>query len=270
MGQIKRLGLLFAFLLVISVIFPFSLCRAAAGAAYLAGAGVVYFSFEDVQAWLWWLVGGVAAVCLLLGVAAVLMIRRKRDRGVSDELRRMYEKIVTEERRHVGVEDKGRKAAEEEDNEAMSELEDDDAAGGCMTEEAEEEGEREEAAARNAKPAGELGNGMLTVTPAALEKLKQELEARNVGPASCFRLVVSPLKPGQLRMVIDRDREGDCILEDDGTRILLLSPDVATLMKGATLDYKKGIIGSGFSVSSVQADHYKQVEKYYKSITNGQ
>ncbi len=256
MGKIKRLGLLFTFPLVVSVLSPLCLRRAAAG-VYPAGVVSLALFPDASRAWQWWLAGGIVIFCILLVVAAVLLIRRRRDRAVSDELRRMYKKIVAEERRRIMPQDNSETPEEERVVPAP--------------EEAEEEAEEgKEAVARDTKPAAGLEDGMLTVTPAALEKLRQELETRNVGPASCFRLVVSPLKPGQLRMVVDRDREGDCILEDGGKRILLLSPDVATLMRGATLDYKKGVISSGFSVSSVQADHYKQVENYYKSITKGQ
>ena len=241
----------------------FTITREQPGSYAVSIEGLSFFlEVSRPWRWGWWAIGGIIGICLVPITGGLILMRRRRTIGPRDELHRMYHRIVTEERRNIS---ENALSAQDRDG-------DRDASRGMVGEEIvnREEGEGEAGGSSTgtdadgqapameegqAEPAANKGdrNGILAVTPAAVSKLRQELQTRAIDSASGFRLVVSPLKPGQLRMVIDRDREGDFILENEGTRILLLSPDVATIMKGMTLDYQKGLIGSGFSVTSARS-----------------
>jgi Fe-S cluster assembly iron-binding protein IscA len=113
--------------------------------------------------------------------------------------------------------------------------------------EAEEARERAEREPEEAKERG----GMLIVTPLAAEKLKEAIQNKTIDPEFGFRLVASPLKPNQLKMTLDREKEGDQVVESEGVKILILSPEIASALEGMVMDYQETPEGAGFSISEL-------------------
>ena len=63
---------------------------------------------------------------------------------------------------------------------------------------------------------------MLIVTATAKEKLKVKLQEMKTEPEVAIRLIPSPSHPGRLEMVLDKEREGDEVVESEDGIILLL------------------------------------------------
>jgi Fe-S cluster assembly iron-binding protein IscA len=126
---------------------------------------------------------------------------------------------------------------------------------GSLVKEAKEKAKREaeearERAEREHEEAKERG-GILTVTPLAAEKLKEAIRNKTTDPEFGFRLVASPLKPNQLKMTLDREKEGDQVVESEGVKILILSPEIASALEGMVMDYQETPEGAGFSISEL-------------------
>jgi Fe-S cluster assembly iron-binding protein IscA len=94
----------------------------------------------------------------------------------------------------------------------------------------------------------EIGD-VLTVTPAAAERLKEAILAKTADPDLCFRLIPSPTKPSQLKMTLDRQKEGDLVVEKEGVRILVISPEMVPELRGMVIDYQDRPDGGGFTIS---------------------
>jgi uncharacterized repeat protein (TIGR02543 family) len=94
----------------------------------------------------------------------------------------------------------------------------------------------------------EIGD-VLTVTPSAAQKLKEAILAKTAHPDLCFRLIPSPTKPNQLKMTLDRQKEGDLVVEKDGVRILVISPEMIPELRGMVIDYQDKPEGGGFTIS---------------------
>ena len=77
---------------------------------------------------------------------------------------------------------------------------------------------------------------------------------KTTDPEFGFRLITSPLKPNQLKMTLDRENEGDQVVESEGVKILILSPEVASALKGMVMDYQETPEGAGFSISELTPD----------------
>ena len=75
---------------------------------------------------------------------------------------------------------------------------------------------------------------MLTVTEGAKQLLKETLLAHSDDPETGLRLSMNP--PGQLGMVLDREAEGDQVVEHEGAKVLLVAPELAPVVEGVTLD----------------------------------
>jgi Fe-S cluster assembly iron-binding protein IscA len=75
---------------------------------------------------------------------------------------------------------------------------------------------------------------MLTVTEAAKEKLKETLMANTNDQDSSLRLTMKP--PGQLGLVVDKVSPADSVVEHEGTKVLVISNEIAELLQGAKLD----------------------------------
>ena len=75
---------------------------------------------------------------------------------------------------------------------------------------------------------------MLRVTESAKQELKKTLLAHTSDPKLSLRLALRP--SGQLGLVPDREKEGDQVVEDDGSKVLLVRPKVAIALDGGTLD----------------------------------
>ena len=75
---------------------------------------------------------------------------------------------------------------------------------------------------------------MLTVTEAAREKLKETLLANTDDQEASLRLTMRP--PGQLGLVLDRVSPGDDVVEHQGSKVLVVSHEIAELLQGSKLD----------------------------------
>jgi Fe-S cluster assembly iron-binding protein IscA len=74
---------------------------------------------------------------------------------------------------------------------------------------------------------------MLTVTEGAKRYLKSLLLARTDNLKLSLRLEG---EPGQFRIKLDSEVPGDQVLEYEGTKVLLMDPVLALLLKEANLD----------------------------------
>ena len=76
---------------------------------------------------------------------------------------------------------------------------------------------------------------MLTVTQRAKQELKEMLSAKVDDPQAGLRLVTSG-PPGQFGLSIDMEMPGDQVVEDKGSKVLLVEPGLANRLEGYTLD----------------------------------
>lgn len=91
---------------------------------------------------------------------------------------------------------------------------------------------------------------MLTVTTTAKEKLKETLETRTTDPEIAIRIVSSPSKPNSLELVLDKEKEGDQVVEtEEGRKVLLIGPDLVSVLKEMVVDYKETPEGTAFTIS---------------------
>lgn len=91
---------------------------------------------------------------------------------------------------------------------------------------------------------------MLTVTATAKEKLKEILQGKSRVPEMTFRLVVSRSTPRRLSIGLDKKRKGDQVVEsEEGTKLLLIGPNLAGELEGLVFDYQETPQGPGFTVS---------------------
>lgn len=75
---------------------------------------------------------------------------------------------------------------------------------------------------------------MLTVTENAKQLLKETLREHSEDPEIGIRLSVK--EGGQFGIVLDRESEGDQVVEHDGDKVLLVTPGLSTILDGKTLD----------------------------------
>jgi len=104
----------------------------------------------------------------------------------------------------------------------------------------------EEAAAEDSS--GEDFHG-LTITAMAMLKLREALQSKTSDPEMGFRIVLSDAKPNQLRMILDKQKEGDQVVESEGIKLLFLSPGIIPALEGMVIDYQETPQGSGFTIS---------------------
>jgi len=95
---------------------------------------------------------------------------------------------------------------------------------------------------------------MLTVTALAAGKLKEAIQAHTTDPEVCIRLISSPSKPNRLEMALDKEREGDQVVESEGVKILLLSSEVAPALEGVVIDCQETPEGAHFTISKLVPD----------------
>ena len=91
---------------------------------------------------------------------------------------------------------------------------------------------------------------MLSVTASAKEKLKEALQAQTPDPEVAIRVTRSPSEPNRLKLVLDKEKEGDQVVEgEEGTKLLLIGPDLVSALEGMVVDYEETPEGAGFSIS---------------------
>lgn len=77
---------------------------------------------------------------------------------------------------------------------------------------------------------------MLIVTESAKQYLKELLLDHSDNPDVGVRLVLRGEAPVRTGLVIDREGVGDYVVEHEGSKVLLVGPEVGELVAGATLD----------------------------------
>jgi Fe-S cluster assembly iron-binding protein IscA len=75
---------------------------------------------------------------------------------------------------------------------------------------------------------------MINVTDRAKHELKRLLEAKVDWPGARLRLM--DRNQGKLGLGIDIEAPGDCIVEYEGTRVLVVESELAKNLQGITLD----------------------------------
>jgi Fe-S cluster assembly iron-binding protein IscA len=91
---------------------------------------------------------------------------------------------------------------------------------------------------------------VLTVTATAKEKLKQALQKQTTDPEMAIRIVSSPSEPNRLELVLDKEKEGDQVVEtEEGVTVLLIGPDLVSALEGFVVDYQETPEGADFTIS---------------------
>ena len=95
---------------------------------------------------------------------------------------------------------------------------------------------------------------MITLTDEAAAKVKDLIEAEGE-PELALRVAVRPggCSGFSYEMFFDTDVAADDITNDDGGVRVVVDPSSAPLLKGATLDFKDGLQGAGFSINNPNA-----------------
>lgn len=96
---------------------------------------------------------------------------------------------------------------------------------------------------------------MLTVTKAAKEKLTSRLLRLKTGSKRTIRLIPAPRKPGKWKMIWDKERPKDQVVEsEDGIKILLVGADLVRAIEGMVVDFRKTPEGTGFAIYKLRSN----------------
>jgi Fe-S cluster assembly iron-binding protein IscA len=95
---------------------------------------------------------------------------------------------------------------------------------------------------------------MLTLTALAAKKLKEAVQAQTTEPEVCIRLIPSPSEPNQLEMRLDKERQGDQVVESEGEKVLLLSPELGQVLDEMIIDCQETPQGIHFTISKLATD----------------
>ena len=90
---------------------------------------------------------------------------------------------------------------------------------------------------------------MVTVTAPAAEKIRGDLQAVTSEPEVGIRLIPSPSIPNRIQMVLDKEKEGDQIVESEGVKVLLLDPEIAQALEGMVINYEETPQGARFTIA---------------------
>jgi len=88
---------------------------------------------------------------------------------------------------------------------------------------------------------------MLTVTDSAKQELKRMLLAHTDDPEVSLRLELK--SPGEFGLVLGKEAEGDQVVEDEGTKVLLVASELAPVVEGVTLDVQDTADGPKLAIS---------------------
>jgi Fe-S cluster assembly iron-binding protein IscA len=78
---------------------------------------------------------------------------------------------------------------------------------------------------------------MVHVTDRAREQLRAVRDRVAQRPEVCLRL--RPNEKGRFGLYPDTEREGDQVVEHDGTPVLVIGRDMAAAMAGGTIDFEE-------------------------------
>jgi Fe-S cluster assembly iron-binding protein IscA len=95
---------------------------------------------------------------------------------------------------------------------------------------------------------------MLTVTENAKKKLAEALQKQTADPEVAIRIKPSPSTSTRLELVLDKERQGDQVVESkEGKKLLLVAPDLLSGFEGIVMNYRETPQGAGFTMSKL--DH---------------
>ncbi|MGE3620245.1 MAG: iron-sulfur cluster insertion protein ErpA [Acidimicrobiia bacterium] len=96
---------------------------------------------------------------------------------------------------------------------------------------------------------------MITVTENAATKVKSLMEAEGDAGSLALRVAVRPggCSGYSYEMFFDTDIAADDVATEEAGVRVVVDPSSALLLKGATLDYKDGLQGAGFSIDNPNA-----------------
>ena len=91
---------------------------------------------------------------------------------------------------------------------------------------------------------------MLKVTEAAQTELKRIYDERELPPGRYLRLAVPPRwhEAGDFGLVIDEQEQGDRALAVDGTKVMLIDPELERKLDESVFDFKDTPQGEGFTL----------------------
>jgi Fe-S cluster assembly iron-binding protein IscA len=91
---------------------------------------------------------------------------------------------------------------------------------------------------------------MLSVTFSAKEKLKNILQEERKDEESLISIARTSSNPQQIGFALDKEKEGDHVIEDnDGESLLLIKEDLAPILSGFVLDYRDTGQGMRFTIT---------------------
>lgn len=95
---------------------------------------------------------------------------------------------------------------------------------------------------------------MIALTDTAADKVRVLIDAEGV-PELALRVAVRPggCSGYSYEMFFDADRADDDLAVDFNGVSVVVDPSSAMLLEGATLDYKDGLQGAGFSIDNPNA-----------------
>lgn len=94
----------------------------------------------------------------------------------------------------------------------------------------------------------------ITLTDTAVAKVAELLEQEG-NPELALRVAVRPggCSGFSYEMFFDSDIAGDDVSSEFGSVRVVVDPSSASLLQGATLDFKDGLQGAGFSINNPNA-----------------
>ena len=96
---------------------------------------------------------------------------------------------------------------------------------------------------------------MITLTDTASDKVKQLIEAEASQEPLYLRVAVRPggCSGMSYEMFFDTERTDDDVIQQYGEVSVVVYPASAQYLSGATLDFKDGLQGAGFTVNNPNA-----------------
>lgn len=100
---------------------------------------------------------------------------------------------------------------------------------------------------------------MITVTAQAKEKLKQALQKQTSDPEVAMRITSNYRIANRLELILDKEKRGDKVVHStEGSKVLLVRPEIAKGLRGIVLDYGKTFYGTDFIIAKNPQKQKKQ------------
>ena len=88
---------------------------------------------------------------------------------------------------------------------------------------------------------------MIGVTEQAKQELKKILAANTEEPEACLRITSDD--KGLFGLAIDMEREGDQVIEHEGSKLLVAEKEIANELQGVTMDIEGTPDGNKFVIT---------------------